>query len=193
MNNELLINEIKCYGLDPDFVFAHPEKDRIIREVEIFHERGWQKYILFLSDLIKRINETCPACVLSGSVLCSYLLKMLSDNKFVKDNDILNNDALRKLENEALRMELKAVGLSVTLPDSLKEIDNALQSTLEEHRLKLKQMLLKNKSEVIVISCNNIPQEHMDIKEKKKNGNTEEEERILKEYLILTVKVDISI
>ena len=170
------------------------ETKRLIAEAKLFSERGWQKYILFLADLLKQLEENKAACFQEKSAMDSVILNKMV-NREEKAARLLGSDkSWEILSNDAIRLELYTrFAFKELLVKNLKDIDSAIEKALKRHPLKYRQSL-KSVSlegfggvEMIVISETDIPDEDFEIIVKERKESTEAEAAVLRKYLIITV------
>lgn len=87
------------------------ELNRINEEIELFKERGWEKYILLGINIISKLKETNELFHLEKSFRDSYLVyKIFNLNE--KDSEFLRKARFKEvLFNDALKMDLSFIYL----------------------------------------------------------------------------------
>jgi len=105
------------------------EKARIVEENELTKERGWEEYILLLANMLPELSEN--GCFLSLSVMDSYLL-FKANNLDKTDNKLLRNQKAKDvLFNDALKLRIENIWLSICLEEKKQKTYDILNKYLK--------------------------------------------------------------
>ena len=180
-------------------VFTMPNTDeevqRLLEELELFEQRGWQDYIAFAINVITEVDEKVRFCFTRLSVKDSlFVLKAIGD-KYIPENFVNKKHAKEILFNDALRL-----GIDIVYADN-KELTYLYRLTnfiITEYakRSKLpartRPFYKRGKFDrrIFVISKNkNVPIEDLNIISIEKSDGPREEVKILHKYLLVYVTV----
>ena len=191
--------EIEALSLTPK------EKNRIDAEFTLFEERGWERYILLLSEIMKALKEKGVTGVSKGgSAWDSYVLGKLCIEKSDELKKLLSDEKGRRiLFNDALRMNWNVSLLfnEFTLRGII-ELDAVLDPLVKESGLQMKQTVQEVHSsgrrdngrrtfvEYVVLSVKSIPEEDMFLILNEKRESSPEEADRLRKYLIIKVTAE---
>lgn len=162
------------------------EKARIKEEDELFEERGWKKYIFAIGKHFSE-ERRFPSDFFGGSARDSYLLYKVSFPDTVNTTLLTNEEAKSILFNDALRVRIKDVFIESVLIKKLENYHRKLESMSSELGLKYKKRLIQDKEERIIVSNTDIPTEVFDLINNEKKESNEEENKVLRKYLIINI------
>ncbi len=181
------------------------EKKRIDAEFKLFEERGWEKYILFLCEVMKALKKKGVAGAENGGSACdSYVLGKLSMERDKELKDLFSNErACQILFNDALRMNWNILWPHDEYTEkSIRELDALLDPLVKKSGLHVAQNIQKvypqrrgdngriTVVEHIVLSTASIPDEDMYLILHEKRESSPEEAARLRKYLIIKVTVE---
>ena len=165
------------------------EKKIIEGEIQYIKDNGWEKYMVLLSNVVIK-SEFSLMTLDRGSVTQSAIMA-----KSILCNCKLRGDKSRLLSYGFLNYVIYMVWMARIenmLRDGiaeLSEIDAALETSIKLLGLSVKQVMLEDKVELIVISQNPISDEELEICKKNvfKYSASEEDMKILKKHLLISV------
>lgn len=164
------------------------EKARIMEEDDLFEKRGWKKYILAIGKYFPD-GMQYPWDFFGGSVRDSYLLYKVSFPNKVNTTLLTNEKAKKILFNDALRLKIKYINVNTLSRGILEEFQRKLDNMYSVLGLKYKEKLIQNNEERIIVSNTDIPTEDFDLINNEERDSTEEENEVLRRYLIIVLKV----
>ena len=162
------------------------EKARIMEEDELFEKRGWKKYILAIGKYFPE-ERRFSSDDFGRSARDSYLLYKVSFPDTVNTTLLTNEEAKSILFNDALRVRIKDVFIESVLIKKLENYHRKLESMSSELGLKYKKRLIQDKEERIIVSNTDIPTEVFDLINNEKKESNEEENKVLRKYLIINI------
>lgn len=162
------------------------EKARIMEEDDLFEKRGWKKYIFAIGKHFSE-ERRFPSDFFGGSARDSYLLYKVSFPDTVNTTLLTNEEAKSILFNDALRVRIKDVFIESVLIKKLENYHRKLESMSSELGLKYKKRLIQDKEERIIVSNTDIPTEVFDLINNEKKESNEEENKVLRKYLIISI------
>lgn len=162
------------------------EKARIMEEDDLFEKRGWKKYIFAIGKHFSE-ERRFPSDFFGGSARDSYLLYKVSFPDTVNTTLLTNEEAKSILFNDALRVRIKDVFIESVLIKKLENYHRKLESMSSELGLKYKKRLIQDKEERIIVSNTDIPTEVFDLINNEKKESNEEENKVLRKYLIINI------
>ena len=188
----------KYYSYESIIDFAKQQSDddeikRIDKEDRLFHDRGWEKYILFLANVLVDLSDIL--CMTGLSALDSYVLfkavhpeeKNLRLLHSVYSEEVLFNDALRLSVDIVYAFEDRLIKLA-------REVSEVLEYHFREEGLQYHESIIPNSqyshgSELIIVG-NEFPSEKdRNVVLSEKRESTEEENSILRRYLLIRVNM----
>ena len=181
------------------------ELERVRKEFKLFEERGWQKYIVVLSKVVRGVqkdgflfNEICTEL---GSARNSYALRKFRGGETDvngllgsrKGEEILFNDALR------LTFSIHSPHDDFNVRSEI-NLDNILDPIVKQSGLFYQQKILRNEKpadtshsrlqeELLVLSTAPISEEDFSLIVNETRESTDDEAARLRKYLIIKVKV----
>ena len=176
------------------------EKKRVEKEFTLFEERGREKYILLMADIMKEVNMRCT---LRGCVSASYALeKYRTGDKTVQFPLILDGTCSRTLFNDALRMNFVLEHTSESrLRDEIRKLDDVLDPIVLSSGLFKDQRLyedmtddplvINRKVEFLVLSSEPIDEDDMDLIVNETGKITPEEAERLGKYIVVKITTDL--
>lgn len=171
------------------------EKARIMEEDDLFEKRGWKKYILAIGKHFSEERRFLSE-FFGGSARDSYLLYKVSFPDTVNTTLLTNEEAKSILFNDALRVRIRYIhvdtlskGILEKFQGKLKNMSSVLgleyiRESIQNNKEKIKE---KNK-ERIIVSNTVIPTEDLDLIKNEKKDSTEEENEVLRKYLIIMLE-----
>ena len=171
------------------------EKARIMEEDMLFEERGWKKYILFIGNCFSE-DRKADWNSYGGSARDSYLLYKVSFPDTVNTTLLTNEEAKSILFNDALRLKIKYIHVDTLSKGILEEFQGKLKNMssvlgLEYNRESIqnnKEKIKEKNEERIIVSNTVIPTEDLDLIKNEKRDSTEEENEVLRKYLIIMLE-----
>ena len=171
------------------------EKARIMEEDMLFEERGWKKYILFIGNCFSE-DRKADWNSYGGSARDSYLLYKVSFPDTVNTTLLTNEEAKSILFNDALRLKIKYIHVDTLSKGILEEFQGKLKNMssvlgLEYNRESIqnnKEKIKEKNEERIIVSNTVIPTEDLDLIKNEKKDSTEEENEVLRKYLIIMLE-----
>ena len=167
-------------------ISTEEEKARIMEEDELFKKRGWEKYILFIGNCFSE-DRKADWNAYSGSARDSYLLYKVSFPEKINSTLLIREKAKGILFNDALRVNINDVFIESFLIKKLENFHRKLESMSSELGLKYKKILIQDKKERIIVSNTDIPTEDFDLINNEKKESNEEENKVLRKYLIINI------
>ena len=176
------------------------EKKRVEKEFTLFEERGREKYILLMADIMKEVNMRCT---LRGCVSASYALeKYRTGDKTVQFPLILDGQGSRTLFNDALRMNFVLEHTSESrLRDEIRRLDDVLDPIVLSSGLFKDQRLyedmtddplvINRKVEFLILSTEPIDEDDMDLIVNETGKITPEEAERLGKYIVVKITADL--
>ena len=176
------------------------EKKRVAKEFTLFEERGREKYILLMADIMKEVNMRCT---LRGCVSASYALeKYRTGDKTVQFPLILDGQGSRTLFNDALRINYVLEHTSESrLRDEIRRLDDALDPIVLSSGLFKDQRLyedmtddplvINRKVEFLVLFSRPIDEDDMDLIVNETGKITPEEAERLGKYIVVKITADL--
>ena len=176
------------------------EKKRVEEEFILFEERGREKYILLMADIMKEVNMRCT---LRGCVSASYALeKYRTGDKTVQFPLILDGQGSRTLFNDALRINYVLEHTSESrLRDEIRRLDDVLDPIVLSSGLFKDQRLyedmtddplvINRKVEFLVLSSRPIDEDDMDLIVNEPGKITPEEAERLGKYIVVKITADL--
>ena len=169
------------------------EESRIEEEISLFKERGWEHYVLFLSNLLPELRRSDALSSLSKSALDSYFLYKAENGPSINHDKLRDSKAKSILLNDALRLDINLVGLKFMWEEKLQSINDIIESNIKEHNLfsaeRLNNSTQDDASETLILSTSRIPESDVKIILNEKTESTEEESEILRKYLIMKISI----
>ncbi len=178
-------------------------RKRIVDENELFRDRKWQTYIMFLRDLLsdKNFNDVFGwfpgGSALNSCILRSCIQKNINEHVADgKSKDILFNDALRYNAGVPVLYH----DLRFNNGDKLIKANGFIDGLIERYNLYKKEFVFngdqllecpssfytcKRDGELLVLSTNEIPDSDFDIIINEKINSSPKESEILRKYLII--------
>ena len=196
---------MKTFDQIKDEVFAlansDAEVDRLVEELDLFEERGWNQYIAFAINYLREMNDKVKFFFPSLSVMDSLFVnkainpegnyeKLLSKKH---SKDILFNDALRLGIDVVYAdpQELAYLGrLSMLIA---KEFITRFRLPSKAKGIMSKESEGVTSNVLCAISTNSIPEEDFDIVYNEKKDGPREEINTLRKYLIFHFKTKVGI
>ncbi len=196
---------MKTFDQIKDEVFAlansDAEVDRLVEELDLFEERGWNQYIAFTINYLREMNDKVKFFFPSLSVMDSLFVnkainpegnyeKLLSKKH---SKDILFNDALRLGIDVVYAdpQELAYLGrLSMLIA---KEFITRFRLPSKAKGIMSKESEGVTSNVLCAISTSNIPEEDFDIVYNEKKDGPREEINTLRKYLIFHFKTKVGI
>ncbi len=171
------------------------EKARIMEENELFEKRGWKKYILAIGKYFPD-GMQYPWDFFGGSVRDSYLLYKVSFPNRVNSTLLKNKEAKSILFNDALRLKIKYIKVDTLSRGILEEFQRKLDNMssvlgleyIRESIQNNKEKIKEKNEERIIVSNTVIPTEDLDLIKNEKRDSTEEENEVLRKYLIIMLE-----
>ncbi|MDD6841316.1 MAG: hypothetical protein PUD65_08430 [Spirochaetales bacterium] len=171
------------------------EKARIMEEDMLFEERGWKKYILFIGNCFSE-DRKADWNSYGGSARDSYLLYKVSFPDTVNTTLLTNEEAKSILFNDALRVRIRYIHVDTLSKGILEEFQGKLKNMssvlgLEYNRESIqnnKEKIKEKNEERIIVSNTVIPTEDLDLIKNEKRDSTEEENEVLRKYLIIMLE-----
>lgn len=196
---------MKTFDQIKDEVFAlansDAEVDRLVEELDLFEERGWNQYIAFAINFLREMNEKVKFFFPSLSVMDSLFVnkainpegnyeKLLSKKH---SKDILFNDALRLGIDVVYAdpQELAYLGrLSMLIA---KEFITRFRLSSKAKGIMSKESDGVTSNVLCAISTSNIPEDDFNIVYSEKKDGPREEINTLRKYLIFHFKTKVGI
>lgn len=171
------------------------EKARIMEEDDLFEKRGWKKYILAIGKYFPD-GMQYPCDFFGGSVRDSYLLYKVSFPNKINRTLLENKEAKNILFNDALRLKIKyihvdtlSIGILEEFQGKLKNMSSVLGLEYIRESIRNNKEKIKEKNEErIIVSNTVIPTEDLDLIKNEKKDSTEEENEVLRKYLIIMLE-----
>ena len=171
------------------------EKARIMEEDDLFEKRGWKKYILAIGKYFPD-GMQYPWDFFGGSVRDSYLLYKVSFPNKVNSTLLKNKEAKNILFNDALRLKIKYINVDTLSKGILEEFQGKLKNMssvlgleyIRESIQNNKEKIKEKNEERIIVSNTVIPTEDLDLIKNEKKDSTEEENEVLRKYLIIMLE-----
>lgn len=179
------------------------EKARIKEEDELFEKRGWKKYILAIGKYFPD-GMQYPCDFFGGSVRDSYLLYKVSFPDTVNTTLLTNEEAKNILFNDALRLKIKYIHVDTLSKGILEKFQGKLKNMSSVLGLEYNRELIQNNKEIIkennkeiikeenveriIVSNTVIPTEDLDLIKNERRDSTEEENEVLRKYLIIMLE-----
>jgi len=185
-NFDDLVNEVMLISNDE-------EKRKVKEEVDLFVERNWEKYILFIVNVTKDFYADK-----SGSAMDSYLIRKAIDTEFVNTKLLHSERAKQILENDALRLNMHVYWMKMALNEKLIELDSILETNLRELGLFKKESLITHPhtngsydmgTQYYIVSQRVITDEDMRVITNEVQQSDEYETKLLREHLIIKIRV----
>lgn len=176
------------------------EKKRVEEEFILFEERGREKYILLMADIMKEVNMRCT---LRGCVSASHALeKYRTGDKTVQFPLIPDGTGSRTLFNDALRMNFVFGHTSESrLRDEIRRLDDVLDPIVLSSGLFKDQRLyedmtddplvINRKVEFLVLSSRPIDEDDMDLIVNETGKIPPEEAERLGKYIVVKITADL--
>ena len=101
---------------------------------------------------------------------------------------LIVEEAKSILFNDALRVRIKYINVMGLSKGVLEEFQKKLDSMSSELGLKYKEKLIQNNEERIIVSNTVIPTEDLDLIKNEQRDSTEEENEVLRKYLIIMLE-----
>ena len=140
---------------------------RIEEEIRLFEERGWEEYVLFLANLLPRLNKSEALPFLSKSALDSYFLYKAENGSSINQDRLRNDKAKGILFNDALRLDIKLVWMRSYWEEKLRVFNDIFKSEIKRHGLfSSERQTLNTKddvSETVILSTSEIPEKDVEI------------------------------
>ncbi len=196
---------MKTFDQIKDEVFAlansDAEVDRLVEELDLFEERGWNQYIAFAINFLREMNDKVKFFFPSLSVMDSLFVnkainpegnyeKLLSKSH---SKDILFNDALRLGIDVVYAdpQELAYLGrLSMLIA---KEFITRFRLPSKAKGIMSKESEGVTSNILCAISTSNIPEDDFNIVYNEKKDGPREEINTLRKYLIFHFKTKVGI
>ena len=196
---------MKTFDQIKDEVFAlansDAEVDRLVEELDLFEERGWNQYIAFAINYLREMNDKVKFFFPSLSVMDSLFVnkaiypegnyeKLLSKKH---SKDILFNDALRLGIDVVYAdpQELAYLGrLSMLIA---KEFITRFRLPSKAKGIMSKESEGVTSNVLCAISTSNIPEDDFNIVYNEKKDGPREEINTLRKYLIFHFKTKVGI
>ena len=176
---------------------SEKEESRIEEEISLFQERGWEHYVLFLSNLLPELRRSDALPSLSKSALDSYFLYKAENGPSINHDKLRDSKAKSILLNDALRLDINLVGLKFMWEEKLQSINDIIESNIKEHNLFSAERLNMNTqdkaSETLILSTSKIPEADINIIMNEKTESTKAESEILRKYLLIRITINIGI
>ena len=171
------------------------EKARIMEEDMLFEERGWKKYILFIGNCFSE-DRKADWNSYGGSARDSYLLYKVSFPDTVNTTLLTNEEAKSILFNDALRVRIRYIHVDTLSKGILEEFQGKLKNMssvlgleyIRESIQNNKEKIKEKNEERIIVSNTVIPTEDLDLIKNEKRDSTEEENEVLRKYLIIMLE-----
>ena len=171
------------------------EKARIMEEDDLFEKRGWKKYILAIGKYFPD-GMQYPWDFFGGSVRDSYLLYKVSFPNKINRTLLENKEAKNILFNDALRLKIKYIHVDTLSKGILEEFQGKLKNMssvlgleyIRESIQNNKEKIKEKNEERIIVSNTVIPTEDLDLIKNEKKDSTEEENEVLRKYLIIMLE-----
>ena len=171
------------------------EKARIMEEDMLFEERGWKKYILFIGNCFSE-DRKADWNSYGGSARDSYLLYKVSFPDTVNTTLLTNEEAKSILFNDALRVRIRYIHVDTLSKGILEEFQGKLKNMssvlgleyIRESIQNNKEKIKEKNEERIIVSNTVIPTEDLDLIKNEKKDSTEEENEVLRKYLIIMLE-----
>ena len=177
------------------------ELERVRNEFKLFEERGWQKYIVVLSKIMRAIRNSGYSGTEGGSARDSYALRMYSHSPGY-EGLIGNRRGEEILFNDALRMNYKIEEAHMHMNRTqIRTLDRILDPIVRDSGLQVRQKITKDRmtngvnfkgfqEELIVLSDEPIPDEDFNLILNETEESSECEAERLRKYLIVKLNVD---
>ena len=81
---------------------------RIVTEISLFIDRGWQDYIALAVNILNEVEEKVKFCF-TGLSLLDSLFVLKATNRYVPDNFVKKDRPFNILFNDALRLSIEVV------------------------------------------------------------------------------------
>ena len=171
------------------------EKARIMEEDELFEKRGWKKYILAIGKYFPE-ERRFSSDDFGRSARDSYLLYKVSFPDTVNTTLLTNEEAKSILFNDALRLKIKYIHVDTLSKGILEEFQGKLKNMssvlgleyIRESIQNNKEKIKEKNEERIIVSNTVIPTEDLDLIKNEKKDSTEEENEVLRKYLIIMLE-----
>ena len=171
------------------------EKARIMEEDELFEKRGWKKYILAIGKYFPE-ERRFSSDDFGRSARDSYLLYKVSFPDTVNTTLLTNEEAKSILFNDALRLKIKYIHVDTLSKGILEEFQGKLKNMssvlgleyIRESIQNNKEKIKEKNEERIIVSNTVIPTEDLDLIKNERRDSTEEENEVLRKYLIIMLE-----
>lgn len=182
---------------------SEEEIERVNEEVELFRNRGWEKYIVLVVKLIKDIQQFrfFDPYNLVGSAMDSYAIRLVTTNKKESKDFLEDNNKRRILFTDTLRFtfQFHKMFMEGTL-DFFKRLNDNLEAYISELGLVYTEHLIdgenaraigspRTKDNLIIISNNRVLEddEKWILTETRKVRDGEID--ILRKYLLIKISM----
>ena len=176
------------------------EKKRVEKEFVLFEERGWEKYILLMAEIMKAMNARPEFCLEGGSVCDSYALGKYRTGETGELRLLLNEKGRQILFNDALRMNYVLNEPGELMMENVGKLDDVLDPAVLSSGLFKAQRLYEDTTndpliagrmlEFLVLSTKPIDEDDMDLIVNETRNSTPGEAERLREYLIVRIRAD---
>ena len=176
------------------------EKKRVEKEFVLFEERGWEKYILLMAEIMKAMNARPEFCLEGGSACDSYALGKYRTGETGELRLLLNEKGRQILFNDALRMNYVLNEPSEQMMENVGKLDDVLDPVVLSSGLFKAQRLYEDTTndpliagrmvEFLVLSTKPIDEDDMDLIVNETRNSTPGEAERLREYLIVRIRAD---
>lgn len=163
------------------------EYDRVFEEINLIGSRGWEPFILLLSEVLTK-KRSWPID-LSGSDMDSYLLYLADgENNGCKNIDKLNNQKSRDIFfNDALRLNLNIVcAFQDILDTETLNLVNDINSIAESLNLTVHKMD-ETGLWLAISKTGEIPDKDVEMIKNEKAESSPKEAEILRKYLLIKI------
>ena len=179
------------------------ERKRVNQELSLFERRGWEEYILLLSDVLKAVDDNHPGCGEGGSALSSLALSLYSRGGRNAEDILSDEKGRASLFGGNLTMEwniwwpknrytqqtvdsLESLALPVIGASGL----HTVQKYVEYSPVKGKEQLEKENVEYLIVSTSSVPYSDYILITDDGVKRSEEDDERLKNYLVFRFTVD---
>ena len=166
------------------------EADRVFDEIALFGDRGWEPFILLLSEVMTQKRDW--PIEMAGSAKDSYLLYLATASDIEdggKNHDKLNDQKGRDiLFNDALRFNVNIISAFPDVVDSEENnILECIRSTAEKLNLTVRK-LDETDLWLAIGKGKEIPDSDVETIKNEKPESTPKEADILRKYLLIKIK-----
>ena len=179
------------------------ERKRVNQELSLFERRGWEEYILLLSDVLKAVDDNHPGCGEGGSALSSLALSLysrggkgaaeiLSDEKgraSLFGGNLTMNWNIWWAKNKYTQQTVDSLE-SLVLPVIGVSGLHTVQKYVEYSPVKGKEQLEKENVEYLIVSTSSVPYSDYVLITDDGVERSEEDDERLKNYLVFRFTVD---